>query len=71
MLSCWGWLFSGHVDVKSALHVQVLYECKANRSEILAEAVPEAMKNVLLVMAAQGVLTPSWTVRARDPESLF
>ena len=40
----------------------MLYECKANRSEVLAEAVPEALKNVLLVMAAQGVLTPSWTV---------
>ena len=44
---------------------QVLYECKRNRSEILAEAVPEALKNVLLVMAAQGVLTPSWTVSQR------
>ncbi len=44
--------------------VQVLYECKRNRSEVLAEAVPEALKNVVLVMAAQGVLAPSWTVRA-------
>jgi hypothetical protein len=43
---------------------QVLHESKANRSEVLAEAIPEALKNVLLVMAAQGVLTPSWTVRA-------
>lgn len=43
---------------------QVLYECKRNRSEVLAEAVPEALKNVLLVMAAQGVLAPSWTVCA-------
>lgn len=41
----------------------MLYECKRNRSEVLAEAVPEALKNVLLVMAAQGVLAPSWTVR--------
>ena len=44
------------------MDVQVLYECKRNRSELLAEAVPEALKNVLLVMAAQGVLAPSWTV---------
>ncbi|CAL8465729.1 g5265 [Coccomyxa elongata] len=41
--------------------LQVLHECKRNRSELLAEAVPEALKNVLLVMAAQGVLAPSWT----------
>ncbi|KAK9918480.1 hypothetical protein WJX75_004379 [Coccomyxa subellipsoidea] len=41
--------------------LQVLYECKRNRSEVLAEAVPEALKNVLLVMAAQGILAPSWT----------
>lgn len=44
------------------LAAQVLYDCKRNRSEILAEAVPEALKNVLLVTAAQGVLAPSWTV---------
>ena len=33
------------------------------RSEELAEAVPEALKNMLLVMAAQHVLVPSWVVR--------
>ena len=40
-----------------------LGECTKPRSEELAEAVPEALKNMLLVMAAQGVLTPAWTVR--------
>ncbi len=44
-----------------------LAECTKPRSEELAEAVPEALKNMLLVMAAQGVLTPAWTVRAREP----
>ena len=43
---------------------QVLGDAKRNRSEALAEAVPEALKNALLVMAAQGLLTPAWTVRA-------
>ncbi|KAK9841755.1 hypothetical protein WJX81_000904 [Elliptochloris bilobata] len=38
-----------------------LGECTKPRSEELAEAVPEALKNMLLVMAAQGVLTPAWT----------
>ena len=42
--------------------MQVMYECNRSHSETLAEAVPEAMKNVLLVMATQGVLTPAWTV---------
>ena len=41
-----------------------LGECTKPRSEELAEAVPEALKNMLLVMAAQGVLTPAWTVRS-------
>ena len=44
------------------LIMQVMYECNRSHSETLAEAVPEAMKNVLLVMATQGVLTPAWTV---------
>ena len=44
------------------LTLQVMYECNRSHSETLAEAVPEAMKNVLLVMATQGVLTPAWTV---------
>ena len=43
-------------------HVQVMYECNRSQSETLAEAVPEAMKNVLLVMATHGILTPAWTV---------
>ena len=44
------------------LTMQVMYECNRSHSETLAEAVPEAMKNVLLVMATQGALTPAWTV---------
>lgn len=48
----------------------MLYECKRNRSELLAEAVPEALKNVVLVMAAQGVLAPSWTVNSRSTSPL-
>ncbi|EIE18029.1 Sec7-domain-containing protein, partial [Coccomyxa subellipsoidea C-169] len=55
----WDRMLQKYVTFKSS--VQVLYECKRNRSEVLAEAVPEALKNVLLVMAAQGVLAPSWT----------
>lgn len=63
-------------NLKGAPVVQVLYECKRNRSEVLAEAVPEALKNVLLVMAAQGVLAPSWTVRthalhAKQPSNIY
>ena len=42
--------------------VQVMYECKRSHSETLAEAIPETMKNVLLVMATRGVLSPAWTV---------
>jgi len=53
---------NSHVFGQYDSAAQVLYDCKRNRSEILAEAVPEALKNVLLVMAAQGVLAPSWTV---------
>ena len=34
---------------------------------MLAEAVPEAMKNVLLVMATQGLLSPAWTVSGPSP----
>jgi hypothetical protein len=37
-------------------------ECQKTKSEELTEAVPEALKNTLLVMAAQGVLTPAWQV---------
>ena len=45
--------------------MQVMYECNSSQSETLAEAVPEAMKNVLLVMATRGVLSPAWTVSGR------
>lgn len=37
-------------------------ECMAVKSEAVAEAVPENVKNMLLVLAAGGVLTPDWKV---------
>ena len=46
---------------------QVMYECNRSRSEVLAEAVPEAMKNVLLVMATRGLLSPAWMVSGPSP----
>lgn len=50
---------------------QVMYECNRSRSEVLAEAVPEAMKNVLLVMATRGLLSPAWTVSGLFPDRSF
>lgn len=38
----------------------VLQSCTRNASEELAEAVPEAVKNMLLVMAAKEILVPDW-----------
>ncbi len=35
----------------------------AVRHEAVQESVPEAAKNLLLVAAASGVLTPQWRVR--------
>lgn len=40
----------------------MLQDCTKNHSEEAAEAVPEAIKNMLLVLAAQGVLNPEWKV---------
>ncbi|KAL0041048.1 hypothetical protein WJX77_003321 [Trebouxia sp. C0004] len=40
--------------------LQVLQDCTKNRIEELSEAVPETLKNVLLVMASRGVLTRDW-----------
>ena len=40
----------------------LLQDCTKNRSEELAEAVPETLKNVLLVMASRGILKPDWKV---------
>lgn len=34
------------------------------RHEAVQESVPEAVKNMLLVLASSGVLTPQWRVRA-------
>ena len=52
-----------HTKRVECIAAQVLADAKRNRSEVLAEAVPEALKNALLVMAAQGLLAPAWTVR--------
>lgn len=40
-----------------------MQDCTRTKSEDLMEAVPEALKNMLLVMAAKGVLTPTWQVK--------
>ena len=32
------------------------------KSEEVSEAVPETLKNILLVMDAKGILTPQWKV---------
>ena len=42
----------------------ILQDCTKNRIEELSEAVPENLKNVLLVMAQNGVLTRDWKVSA-------
>lgn len=41
----------------------VLQSCTRNGNEELAEAVPETVKNMLLVMATRQILAPDWTVR--------
>lgn len=46
-----------------------MQDCTKNKSEEAAEAVPEAIKNMLLVLAAQGVLTPDWKVSSLLPRS--
>jgi len=38
-------------------------ECIYSKSEELIEYVPEALKNLLLVMASRGILTEQWRVR--------
>ena len=35
----------------------------AVRHEAVQESVPEAVKNMLLVLASSGILTPQWRVR--------
>mmetsp|Transcript_17390 Transcript_17390/g.52068 ORF Transcript_17390/g.52068 Transcript_17390/m.52068 type:complete len:1953 (-) Transcript_17390:228-6086(-) len=40
--------------------LRVLQECISSRSDELAEHVPEALKNMLNVMSAGGVLVPTW-----------
>jgi hypothetical protein len=44
------------------LQESLAQDCTKNKSEEAAEAVPEAIKNMLLVLAAQGILTPDWKV---------
>jgi hypothetical protein len=41
---------------------RLLQDCMAVRHEAVQEAVPENAKNMLLVMAASGILTPDWKV---------
>ena len=41
-----------------------LQECIYSKSEELIEYVPEALKNLLLVMASRGILTEEWRVRS-------
>ena len=48
-----------------------LQDCTKNRNEELSEAVPETLKNVLLVMASRGVLTRDWKVRGNSSMCLF
>lgn len=38
----------------------VLQMCCVNRNDDLSEAVPEEVKNMLLVMAKEGILTKEW-----------
>ncbi len=51
--------------------MHAVQDCTKNHSEDLGEAVPEALKNMLLVMGARGVLKPDWKVgesAALDPQ---
>lgn len=41
---------------------QRLQDCMAVRHEAVQESVPEAVKNMLLVLASSGILTPQWRV---------
>ena len=40
----------------------LMQHCTRTKSEELMEVVPEALKNMLLVMAAKDVLVPTWQV---------
>jgi len=41
--------------------LSILDLCNSCSSDELSEAVPEALKNMILVMATQGILHPGWT----------
>ena len=45
-----------------AIRLHTAQDCTKGRREESTEFVPEALKNMLLVMAAQQVLTPGWQV---------
>ena len=59
---------TGHIDhwapddTQTRHATRSLQDCTKNHSEDLGEAVPEALKNMLLVMGARGVLKPDWKV---------
>jgi hypothetical protein len=54
-------------DHRLCARAVLFQDCTKKRNEELAEAVPEALKNMLLVMNARGVLVESWTVSAAEP----
>lgn len=46
----------------AALPRPLAQDCMAVRHEAVQESVPENAKNMLLVLASSGILTPSWKV---------
>ena len=57
------WITECQMRLKTHHATHPLQDCTKNHSEDLGEAVPEALKNMLLVMGARGVLKPDWKVR--------
>jgi len=51
-----------HFDLTGFTQSTPLQDCMAVRHEAVQESVPEAVKNMLLVLASSGVLTPQWRV---------
>lgn len=44
-----------------------LQDCCKSKREESQELIPEALKNMLLVLASQDILTPHWRVRSLSP----
>ena len=59
-LNCWQ---AGMYVQQSKGRTGSVQEGTKSKREELTEFVPEALKNMLLVMASQEVLTPQWQVR--------